>query len=71
MRESSTDTRHAKRTLLHLRLGTSVPCDCRRTSVRCIGESGTFKAEHSDAEPRLVFLKPTTAIAPKPFANHD
>jgi hypothetical protein len=26
-----------------------------------LGNPGTFKAEHSEAEPRLVFLKPTTS----------
>jgi hypothetical protein len=26
-----------------------------------LGNSGVFKAEHSDVEPRLVFLKPTAS----------
>jgi hypothetical protein len=49
-------------TLLHLRPGyvSSVRLPEDVSSV-VLGNPGTFKAEHSDAEPRLVFLKPTTA----------
>jgi hypothetical protein len=46
-------------TLLHLGLGytTSVKLPEEISSV-VIGNPASFKAEHSDAEPRLVFLKP-------------
>jgi len=49
-------------TVLHLRPGyvSSVRLPEDVSSV-VLGNSGTFKAEHSEAEPRLVFLKPTTA----------
>jgi hypothetical protein len=49
-------------TLLHLRPGyvSSVRLPEDVSSV-VLGNPGTFKAEHSDAEPRLVFLKPTTS----------
>lgn len=49
-------------TVLHLRPGyvSSVRLPEDVSSV-VLGNPGTFKAEHSDAEPRLVFLKPTTA----------
>jgi hypothetical protein len=49
-------------TVLHLRPGyvTSVRLPEEVSSV-VLGNPGTFKAEHSEAEPRLVFLKPTTA----------
>ncbi|MGA7217652.1 MAG: hypothetical protein WBX38_05030 [Candidatus Sulfotelmatobacter sp.] len=48
-------------TVLHLRPGyvSSVRLPEEVSSV-VLGNPGTFKAEHSDAEPRLVFLKPTT-----------
>ena len=49
-------------TVLHLRPGyvSSVRLPEDVSSV-VLGSPGTFKAEHSEAEPRLVFLKPTTA----------
>jgi hypothetical protein len=49
-------------TVLHLRPGyvSSVRLPEDVSSV-VLGNAGTFKAEHSEAEPRLVFLKPTTA----------
>lgn len=49
-------------TALHLRPGyvSSVRLPEDVSSV-VLGNPGTFKAEHSEAEPRLVFLKPTTA----------
>jgi hypothetical protein len=49
-------------TILHLRPGyvSSVRLPEDVSSV-VLGNPGTFKAEHSEAEPRLVFLKPTTA----------
>lgn len=49
-------------TVLHLRPGyvSSVRLPEDVTSV-VLGSPGTFKAEHSEAEPRLVFLKPTTS----------
>jgi len=49
-------------TLLHLEPGytTSVRLPEEVSSV-VIGNPATFKAEHSEAEPRLVFLKPITA----------
>ena len=48
-------------TVLHLRPGyvSSVRLPEDVSSV-VLGNPGTFKAEHSEAEPRLVFLKPTT-----------
>ena len=48
-------------TVLHLRPGyvTSVRVPEDVSSV-VLGNPSAFKAEHSDAEPRLVFLKPTT-----------
>jgi type IV secretory pathway VirB9-like protein len=48
-------------TLLHLAPGytTSVNLPEQVSSV-VIGDPASFKAEHSDAEPRLVFLKPIT-----------
>jgi hypothetical protein len=48
-------------TVLHLGPGyaTSVKLPEEITSV-VIGNPATFKAEHSDAEPRLLFLKPIT-----------
>jgi hypothetical protein len=48
-------------TVLHLRPGyvSSVRLPEDVSSV-VLGSPGTFKAEHSEAEPRLVFLKPTT-----------
>src|SRR5882672_7340433 len=49
-------------TVLHLRPGyvssVRVPED---VSSVVLGNPGAFKAEHSDVEPRLVFLKPTTS----------
>ena len=49
-------------TVLHLRPGyvssVRVPED---VSSVVLGNPGVFKAEHSDAEPRLVFLKPTAS----------
>lgn len=49
-------------TVLHLRPGyvssVRVPED---VSSVVLGNPGAFKAEHSNAEPRLVFLKPTTS----------
>ncbi len=49
-------------TVLHLRPGyvssVRVPED---VSSVVLGNPGAFKAEHSDAEPRLVFLKPTAS----------
>jgi hypothetical protein len=49
-------------TVLHLRPGfvTSVRVPEDVSSV-VLGNPALFKAEHSDAEPRLVFLKPTTS----------
>ena len=49
-------------TVLHLRPGyvSSVRLPEDVSSV-VLGSPSTFKAEHSEAEPRLVFLKPTTA----------
>jgi hypothetical protein len=49
-------------TVLHLRPGyvTSVRVPEDVSSV-VLGNPGVFKAEHSDAEPRLVFLKPTAS----------
>ncbi|MFZ0284651.1 MAG: hypothetical protein WAL32_05430 [Terriglobales bacterium] len=49
-------------TVLHLRPGyvSSVRLPEDVISV-VLGNPSTFKAEHSEAEPRLVFLKPTTA----------
>lgn len=49
-------------TLLHLGLGytTSVRLPEEVSSV-VIGNPASFKAEHSEAEPRLVFLKPLTS----------
>lgn len=49
-------------TVLHLRPGyvSSVRLPEDVSSV-VLGNPGTFKAEHSESEPRLVFLKPTTA----------
>jgi len=49
-------------TVVHLRPGfvSSVRLPEDVSSV-VLGNPGTFKAEHSEAEPRLVFLKPTTA----------
>jgi len=49
-------------TVLHLRPGyvTSVRLPEDVSSV-VLGNPGTFKAEHSEAEPRMVFLKPTTS----------
>jgi len=49
-------------TVLHLRPGyvSSVRLPEDVSSV-VLGNPGTFKAEYSEAEPRLVFLKPTTA----------
>ena len=48
-------------TLLHLAPGytTSVKLPAEVSSV-VIGDPASFKAEHSDSEPRLVFLKPVT-----------
>jgi len=48
-------------TLLHLAPGytTSVKLPEEVSSV-VIGDPASFKAEHSDSEPRLVFLKPIT-----------
>ena len=48
-------------TVLHLRPAyvSSVRLPEDVSSV-VLGNPGTFKAEHSEAEPRLVFLKPTT-----------
>lgn len=55
-------------TLLHLAPGytTSVKLPEDVNSV-VVGNPGSFKAEHSDAEPRLVFLKP---ITPKPSESN-
>ena len=49
-------------TLLHLAPGytTSVKLPEEISSV-VVGDPASFKAEHSDAEPRLVFLKPITS----------
>jgi hypothetical protein len=51
-------------TVLHLRTGyvSSVRLPEEVSSV-VLGDPKSFKAEHSDAEPRLVFLKPLTAKA--------
>src|SRR5882672_7400646 len=51
-------------TILHLRRGyvSSVRLPEEVSSV-VLGDPGAFKAEHSEAEPHLVFFKPTT---PKP-----
>jgi type IV secretory pathway VirB9-like protein len=51
-------------TILHLRRGfvSSVRLPEEVSSV-VLGDPGAFKAEHSEAEPQLVFFKPTT---PKP-----
>lgn len=50
-------------TVLHLRPGyvTSVRVPEDVSSV-VLGNPSAFKAEHSDVEPRLVFLKPTTSL---------
>ena len=50
-------------TVLHLRPGfvSSVRLPEEVSSV-VLGDPQTFKAEHSEAEPRLVFLKPLTAL---------
>ncbi|MGH9565398.1 MAG: hypothetical protein ACRD4I_05415, partial [Candidatus Angelobacter sp.] len=55
-------------TVLHLRRGyiSSVRLPEEVSSV-VLGDPGAFKAEHSDAEPQLVFFKPTT---PKPAATN-
>ena len=49
-------------TVLHLAPGytTSVRLPEEISSV-VIGNPASFKAEHSEAEPRLVFFKPTTS----------
>jgi hypothetical protein len=49
-------------TLLHLAPGytTSIKLPEEISSV-VVGDPASFKAEHSDAEPRLVFLKPITS----------
>jgi type IV secretory pathway VirB9-like protein len=49
-------------TVLHLRKGyvSSVRLPEEVTSV-VVGDPGTFKAEHSEAEPQLVFFKPASA----------
>ena len=49
-------------TVLHLRKGyvSSVRLPEEVTSV-VLGDPGTFKAEHSEAEPQLVFFKPVSA----------
>ena len=51
-------------TILHLRRGfvSSVRLPEEVSSV-VLGDPGAFKAEHSEAEPQLVFFKPTS---PKP-----
>src|SRR5882672_8505736 len=51
-------------TILHLRRGfvSSVRLPEEVSSV-VLGDPGAFRAEHSEAEPQLVFFKPTT---PKP-----
>ena len=51
-------------TILHLRRGfvSSVRLPEEVSSV-VLGDPGAFKAEHSEAEPKLVFFKPTN---PKP-----
>src|SRR5262245_32839115 len=51
-------------TVLHLRAGyvTSVKLPDEISSV-VIGNPASFKAEHSEVEPRLVFLKPITGQA--------
>lgn len=51
-------------TTLHLQAGftTSVRLPEEISSV-VLGDPATFKAEHSEAEPRLVFFKPITALA--------
>jgi hypothetical protein len=48
--------------IVHLRKGyvTSVRLPEEVSSV-VLGDPGAFKAEHSEAEPRLVFFKPTTS----------
>jgi hypothetical protein len=48
--------------IVHLRKGyvTSVRLPEEVSSV-VLGDAGAFKAEHSEAEPRLVFFKPTTS----------
>src|SRR5438094_471462 len=48
-------------TILHLRRGyvSSVRLPEEVSSV-VLGDPAAFKAEHSDAEPRLVFFKPTS-----------
>lgn len=50
-------------TLLRLRPGyvSSVHVPDEVSSV-VLGDPGSFKAEHSEAEPRLVFIKPTSSI---------
>ena len=49
--------------LLHLAAGytTSISLPDEISSV-VVGDPVTFKAEHSEAEPRLVFFKPTTTL---------
>ena len=60
-RVTSTSIADGTVTLLHLAPGytTSVKLPEEVSSV-VIGDPATFKAEHSDSEPRLVFLKPIT-----------
>src|SRR6266852_3264990 len=55
-------------TILHLRRGfvSSVRLPEEVSSV-VLGDPGAFKAEHSEAEPQLVFFKPTTT---KPSATN-
>src|SRR5882724_7660920 len=55
-------------TILHLRRGfvSSVWLPEEVSSV-VLGDPGAFKAEHSEAEPQLVFFKPTT---PKPVETN-
>lgn len=50
-------------TVLHLAEGYSTSVKVpEEISAVVIGNPGRFKAEHSEAEPRLVFLKPTTEL---------
>ena len=56
--------------LLHLAAGytTSIRLPEEISSV-VVGSPATFKAEHSEAEPWLVFLKPTTTLQSHPISN--
>ena len=51
-------------TVLHVRPGyVSSVRVLEEVSSVVLGDPGSFKAEHSEAEPQLVFFKATTALA--------